>query len=64
MSQSSSRSSDESLGSRYEGYEQIGKDELQEMNNSRSRMQGKKNWFGWGGPAGMNDDRDDRDKID
>lgn len=61
ISQSSSRSSDESLGSRYEGYEQIGKDELQDMNKSRSGMQGKSNWFGWGGPAGMNDDRN---KID
>lgn len=61
MSQSSSRSSDESLGSRYEGYEQIRKDELQDMNNSRPDVQGRKSWFGWAGPTGMNDDRD---KID
>ncbi|KAE8542387.1 hypothetical protein D1P53_001164 [Cryptococcus gattii VGV] len=61
MSHSSSRSSDESLGSRYEGYEQIRKDELQDMNNSRPDAQGRKSWFGWVGPTGMNDDRD---KID
>lgn len=61
MSLSSSRSSDESLGSTYEGYEQIRKDELQNMNNSRPDVQGRKSWFGWGGPAGMNDGRN---KID
>nr|ODN95514.1 hypothetical protein L204_04054 [Cryptococcus depauperatus CBS 7855] len=47
--QSRSNASSESLSSRNDGYEQIGKDELQDMNQGKPGMESRKSWFGWSG---------------
>ncbi|ODN78538.1 hypothetical protein L202_04157 [Cryptococcus amylolentus CBS 6039] len=50
-SRPSTNSSSDSLGSKYEGYEQIGKDEVRGMEDpNRPGLEGRKSsWFGWNG---------------